>query len=79
LRKAVQALLVKLLIGYRSAFAAHARLPEGVAAFQQPIVTFTLHYILPRRPVRRGTLRVVGHVGIAETGRGWLRRIVPGR
>ena len=78
LREAVQALLVKLLIRYRPTLAAHARLPEPAATFQQPVVALALHDILPRRPIRRGALRAVGHfVGIAETGSGWLGCIGP--
>ncbi|MBV9816466.1 MAG: hypothetical protein JO229_12030 [Alphaproteobacteria bacterium] len=70
---------MKLLIGYRPALTAHARLPEAAAAFQQPVVPLALHHVLPRRPVRRRALRTAAHIGIAETGRGRRRRIIPGR
>ena len=47
-RKAVDALPMKLRIGNRAAFLAHARLAEGLVSLELPLVLFVLHDVALR-------------------------------
>ena len=50
LRKAVEALPMKLRIGNWAAFLTDTRLAEGRVSLEQPVVLFALHDIALRRP-----------------------------
>ena len=81
MRKAIQALLVELRVGYRTAFLADARLAKPRVGFEKPVIVLAFAHIPLRRPIRRNVAGIclwsIGY-GLRPAGAGRRRRRILG-